>query len=166
MTRLGSRPVGGLVAIACVGPAFEIGPVDIVTRGFLSKPVRSWLSKVPPLSEAIIARESRAQAFSGQAMPSWWVPQLRASLALPGTVETWLAEEDQFALDGLDPSPLELPLLVIQGTDDRYVPMAVAEDLAARARPDSKLVRVAGGSHMLPITHADLLAQQILRFAR
>jgi pimeloyl-ACP methyl ester carboxylesterase len=158
--------IGRLVAIGSVGPAFEGEPADVMTRMFLSKRVRSWLSKVPPLSEAIIAGESRAQAFSGQAMPSWWVPQLRASLALPGTVETWLAEEDQFAIDGLDPAPLEIPLLVIQGTDDRYVPMAVAEDLAERARPASKLLRVEGGSHMLPITHADLLAQQILEFAR
>jgi pimeloyl-ACP methyl ester carboxylesterase len=157
--------IGRLVAIGSVGPAFEGEPADVVTR-FLSGRVRSWLSKVPPLSEAVIARESRTQAFSGQAMPSWWVPQLRASLALPGTVETWLAEEDQFVSDGLDPAPLEIPLLVIQGTDDRYVPMAVAEDLAERARPASKLVRVEGGSHMLPITHAGLLAQQILEFAR
>ncbi len=44
--------------------------------------------------------------------------------------------------------------------------MAVAEDLAEPARPASKLLRAEGGSHMPPITHADLLAQQILEFAR
>ena len=159
------RRIGRLVAIGSVGPAFEFEAMPAPMRVLLSRPVLSWLSRIPPLSEAV-TRSSSSDAFSGPSMPDWWGPQLRANLALPGTVETWLAEKDQFAIDGLDPSPLEIPLLVIQGTDDRYVPMAVAADLAARAQPDSKLVRVEGGSHMLPITHADLLAQQILGFAR
>jgi len=40
----------------------------------------------------------------------------------------------------------------------------VGEDLYERAQPDSKLLRVVGGSHMLPITHADLLAEHLLEF--
>ncbi len=158
--------IGRLVAIGSVGPTFEIVPPPALARVFLSRGFRAWLSMIPPLANSVVASESRSAAFSGQSMPEWWVPQLRASIELPGMVDTWLAEEDQFNADGLDPGPLEIPLLVIQGTDDRLVAMTVAEDLAARALPDSRLLRVEGGSHMLPITHADGLAPEILEFAR
>jgi pimeloyl-ACP methyl ester carboxylesterase len=40
----------------------------------------------------------------------------------------------------------------------------VGEDLRQRAQPNAKLIRVIGGSHMLPITHSDLLAQHLLEF--
>jgi pimeloyl-ACP methyl ester carboxylesterase len=157
--------IGRLVAIGSVGPAFEFEGVPAAMRVLLSRPVLSWLSMVPPLSEAIV-RGFSAEPFSGPSMPDWWIAQLRANLALPGMVGTWLAEEDQFGIEGLDPAPLEIPLLLIHATDDRLVPIAVAEDLEARARPNSKLLRVEGGSHMLPITHADLLARKILEFGR
>ena len=67
-------------------------------------------------------------------------------------------------VEGIDPGPLDLPVLVINGEDDWSVPMDVAEDLFQRAQPDAKLLRVPGGSHMLPITHADLLAQHLFEF--
>ena len=67
-------------------------------------------------------------------------------------------------MDGLDPDPLEIPVLVIHGDDDRSVPIEVAEDLYSRARPAAEMVRVEGGSHMLPITHPDLQAQHLLEF--
>jgi pimeloyl-ACP methyl ester carboxylesterase len=89
---------------------------------------------------------------------------LRANLASPGTTAAWLGEQNQLAIDGLDPGPLELPVLVIHGDEDRAVPIEVGEDLHERAQPNAKLARVAGGSHMLPITHPDLLAQHLLEF--
>ena len=82
-----------------------------------------------------------------------------------GTTDTWLEETEKLAVDGIDPGPLDLPVLVINGEDDRSVPMDVAEDLYQRALPDAKLIRVAGGSHMVPITHPDLPAQHLLEFS-
>jgi pimeloyl-ACP methyl ester carboxylesterase len=40
------------------------------------------------------------------------------------------------------------------------VPVAVGRELARRA-PNARLVLVPGGSHMLPVTHAELLADEI-----
>lgn len=155
--------IGGLVLLASVGPKLEIHEPDAIQKILFSRPVLAWVSMIPPLSHAL-ARRASAEAFSDQPMPSWWVPQLRANLARPGTTDTWLEEMEKLTVDGTDPGPLDLPVLVINGDDDRSVPMDVAEDLYQRAQPDSKLVRIAGGSHMLPITHPDLLAQHLLEF--
>jgi len=83
-----------------------------------------------------------------------------AGILLPPAYYTLRGEAE-----GLDPAPLEIPVLVIHGDDDRSVPIEVGEDLFSRAKPAAKMVRVEGGSHMLPITHPDLLAQHLLEFA-
>jgi pimeloyl-ACP methyl ester carboxylesterase len=156
--------ISRLVLLGSVGPAMEIQEPGAAERILFSRPVLAWVSMVPPLSRAL-ASSASAHAFSDQAMPEWWVPQLRANLARPGTTEAMLEEGEKLTVDGLDPGPLDLPVLVISGDDDRSLPIEVAEDLYERAQPDSKLVRVAGGSHMLPITHPDLLARHLLEFS-
>jgi non-heme chloroperoxidase len=156
--------IGRVVLLGSVGPAMEVSHPGPAQRVAFSGPLLAWVSMIPPLANSI-ARRASAEAFSDQPMPEWWVPQLRANLARPGTTETWLAEERELALDGLEPDSLELPVLVIHGTDDRLVPVEVGEDLYSRTRPHARMLRVEGGSHMLPITHPDLLAQHILGFA-
>ena len=52
---------------------------------------------------------------------------------------------------------------MIHGDDDRLVPLAVGEGLHQSAQR-SELLVVEGGSHMLPITHPDLLADRIAAF--
>jgi non-heme chloroperoxidase len=159
----GSKRIGRLVLLGSVGPALEIYEPDLAQRVLFSRPVLAWVSMIPPLSRAV-AHSASTEVFSDQPMPGWWVPQLRANLARPGTTDTWLEEGEGPIVEGTDPGPLDLPVLVINGDDDRSVPMEVAEDLYQRAQPDAKLLRVAGGSHMLPITHPDLLARHLFEF--
>jgi pimeloyl-ACP methyl ester carboxylesterase len=160
----GSQRIGRLVLLASVGREMgEIPELGLVQRMINSRPVLAWLSMIPPLSRAV-AKFASAEVFSDQTMPEWWVPQLRANLARPGTVDAWLGERDGLTLDGLDPGPLDLPVLVIHGDDDQSVSPEVGNDLYERALPDASILRVAGGSHMLPITHADLLARRLLEF--
>jgi peroxiredoxin len=160
----GSERIGRLVLLGSVGPALEIHEPGPVQRILFSRPVLAWVSMVPPLSRAV-ARSASFEVFSDQPMPDWWVPQLRANLARPGTTKSWREEGEGPLVEGIDPGPLDLPVLVINGDDDRSVPMDVAEDLYRRAQPDAKLLRVEGGSHMLPITHPDLLARHILEWS-
>ena len=70
-----------------------------------------------------------------------------------------------FDVQGLDPEPIPLPILVIHGQEDLLAPLAIGDWLHEHAR-DSRILRVERGSHMLPITHADLLADRIAAFAR
>ena len=51
----------------------------------------------------------------------------------------------------------------MHGSDDRLVPLEIGRELDRRA-PDSELIIVPDGSHMLPITHAELLADALVRF--
>jgi pimeloyl-ACP methyl ester carboxylesterase len=60
---------------------------------------------------------------------------------------------------------LDMPILLIHGGDDRLAPVAIGRYLHSKA-PGSELLVVEGGSHMLPITHAELLSERIAAFAR
>jgi len=103
------------------------------------------------------------QAFSEKPQPDWWLPSLAANFAMPATRRTYREEMVGFG-DGsdLDPSRIALPVLVIHGSDDRLVPIAVGRALA-RLAPNARLIEVDGGSHMLPVTDADLLADEVAR---
>jgi pimeloyl-ACP methyl ester carboxylesterase len=84
-----------------------------------------------------------------------------ANFARPHTPTSWRSEGVALAsAPQPDPAGIALPVLVVHGDDDRLVPVAVGRELARRA-PHARLVLVPGGSHMLPITHPELLADEI-----
>ena len=106
------------------------------------------------------------QAFSEQPMADWWLPGLIANL---GRWETLLAyREEMFqtggAGDRMDPARIAVPTLLLHGDDDRLASVAIARYLAG-AIPDARLVEYPGASHMLPVTHADALAREIIAFS-
>ena len=153
--------IARLVLVGSVGPGIENrpGPPDFVME-ILAGPVLSWVASVPP------AWERFGRAFSGQAfhpapVPSWFRQQAAANFAMPHTLESFRSEgRDLGGEADIDPGAIALPIAVVHGDADRLVPFPVAETLAARA-PHATLHRVEGGSHMLPITHAALLADVI-----
>jgi len=159
-----------LVFVGSVGPAAEREgdtPVDgLAGRLATSAPGQAalrWMARVPPLARAI-TRAPLADAFSGaDAVPPGWGEYTAAMLARPGTFEAWRAEWQRYDPAALQPEGLAMPALVVHGTDDRLVDYSVAEDLARRL-PNAKLVPVFEGSHMLPVTHAERLAEEITRF--
>ena len=65
---------------------------------------------------------------------------------------------------GLTPERIATRALIVQGSDDLLVPYAVAEGLDRRL-PRSALVGVVGGSHMLPVTHPELIATHLHELA-
>lgn len=158
--------VRALVLLASVGPRSGEGdsPLDrIVALPFATR-ILEWLSSVPGAGSRM-ARDGVANAFSGEeAIPPGWLERTRAMLALPGTLRTLVRELQRFDPATLHPESLEVPVLVLHGDDDRDVALAHGEDLHARI-PGSQLVVVPAGSHMLPATHPDLVAEQIHRFA-
>jgi len=158
--RLDPSRIGRLVLVGSSGP-LEGEPPAIFAVLF-SAPVLAWVRAVPPVSRGM-QRVMSIEAFSEQPQPDWWLPQLRANLAAPHTSRTLREEGARFSGDGLDPAPIERPILVIHGDDDRLVPLAVGEGLHQSAQR-SELLVVEGGSHMLPITHPDLLADRIAAF--
>ena len=155
--------VRGLVLVGSVG-VLERPPPD---RGLLvalldTEMVTSW-----GLRSGFAARPGTARigelAFSGQ-VPDWWLDHMISMLALPGAAHTFMMEREHRRPDLLAPETLRVPVLVVHGTDDRLVPHTMAEDLVRRI-DGARLESVAAGSHGLPNTHADLLADQISRLA-
>jgi 2-hydroxymuconate-semialdehyde hydrolase len=159
-----------LVLVGSVGPAFGQSDeaddwVERVARSPLGPPLFRTVFALPPLAQRLV-EASLADAFSGAGhVPAGWAARMRAQLALPGTIDAWITEERR--LDQTRPAPerVAAPTLVVHGSDDRVVPPRVGEDLARRI-PGAELALVEGGSHMLPVTHAALLADRIDAWVR
>jgi pimeloyl-ACP methyl ester carboxylesterase len=155
-----------LVLVGAVGPASGAGNDDWVERlahSPLGVPVFRWAASFPPLIRAV-TRDAVAVAFSGEAhLPAGWVDRTLAQMALPGTLEAWVAEGRRAEPAALRPESIAAPALVVHGDDDRSVPVEIGRDLARRL-PRAELWVVPGGSHMLPVTHAGPLAQRIHAF--
>jgi pimeloyl-ACP methyl ester carboxylesterase len=154
--------IARLVLIGSAGPGFEKSqPPRAVARIVFSAPVLGWLHAVPPLARGMQAQASR-QAFSEGPEPDWWRPTLAANFGRAHTPTSWRSEGAAMMDAPLpEPSRLRMPILVLHGEDDRLVPVEVAHELA-RLAPGARLVVVPGGSHMLPITHADRVADEIV----
>ncbi len=134
-----------------------------------SDPVLRWRAAVPSIGVALMKAGSGI-AFSGGPQPAWWLEGLRANFARPETVVTYFSEMSGMA----DPSSEEgsglfavdtiaLPTLLLHGDDDRLAPVAIARYLHTQI-PNSTLHEIAGGSHMLPVTHANEVATRIAGF--
>ena len=111
-----------------------------------------------------VTRGALVQAFALEsAIPDGFVDYTRASLALPGTRHAMVRESQRDDPSLLRPSRVAQPSLVVHGADDYVVPFSVGEDLHAKL-PESSFVPVLSGSHMLPITHPELLGREIHDF--
>jgi pimeloyl-ACP methyl ester carboxylesterase len=159
--------IGRLVLVGTAAPqeASEQRPPALFGLIF-SAPVLAWVRAVPPVGRALQAAMSR-DAFSDAAAPAWWLPQLAANFAAPHTTRSFREEGARVGAgdESIDPVTVGRPILLIHGDDDRLAPLSNAEWTEGHAR-DAELVVVPKGSHMLPITHPDLLADRIAAFAR
>jgi non-heme chloroperoxidase len=158
--------VSHLVLVAAVGPAQpEDGhdALSLILASPIGGAVLRWVASIPPLSQQM-THESLVQAFTrADAVPPGWTAYTQAMLALPGTLDTFVWESQRGHAATLQPQLLRMPALIFQGTADQLVPPAVGEDLHRRLA-GSQLVMIPGGSHMLPVTHADFLADHIHAF--
>lgn len=61
---------------------------------------------------------------------------------------------------------IQIPILVVQGLQDRVMPPAAAGHLLAVALPNATLVEIAGGPHAVIWTHSPEVNQALLGFLR
>ena len=106
--------------------------------------------------------QSTIVAFSNEKkIPAQWSQYTQAMLALPGTHRAVAGEWSTTLEPGvIEPERISITTLVVHGTADNLVPYPVGEDLHRRL-PNSAMESVIGGSHMLPVTHSQLLAERI-----
>ncbi len=163
VAQVAPERVSHLVLIGAVGPtlaAEEPEPLDVIVASPLGSAILSWVASVPPLSR-ITTHGSLVQAFAREdAIPEGWTEYTRAMLGMPGVLRTFALEMRRNNLSGFRPEEIAVPALVLHGSDDYLVPLSVGEALDRRL-PNSTLSVVPEGSHMLPITHPKLVAEQI-----
>ncbi len=158
--------VDRLVLVGTGGPSSDddVPPEPAGAMKLLySAPVLRWRSAVPPVSRALQSALSHT-AFSAGEQPQWWLPDLAANFSRWHTVLTYRGEI--FAPidpNGFDPTQIEQPTLIVHAEDDRLAPVAIGRYLASRI-PSVTYLEVPGASHMLPVTHPQLLAEAIAEF--
>jgi pimeloyl-ACP methyl ester carboxylesterase len=155
-----------LVLVGSVGPGIETtrpklpGPLVELIAG----PVLSWIESVPPASARVRAA-FMGSAFAPDPVPDWFMELAAANFGRPHTLAAFRSEgRDLGGQADLDPSPIRLPILILQGDADRLVPPPVAENLRARA-PHAELRLVPRAGHAIPITHTALLADAVAEAA-
>ena len=136
---------------------------------FYSAPVLRWRAAVPSTGVALMEALSGI-AFSGGPQPDWWLQGLRANFARPDTLLTYRSEMFGIVDPGSEESAglfaadtIALPTLLLHGDDDRLAPVAIARYLHTQI-PNSTLHEIAGGSHMLLVTHVNQVAARIAAF--
>ncbi|HUL92217.1 MAG TPA: alpha/beta hydrolase, partial [Burkholderiales bacterium] len=142
------RPEGGLRSLEQLLPLLEPLQRWAAASGFLARPGIRQMGRL---------------LFSGEA-PDWWGEHTLSMLALPGVVHTWTMETSHRDVSVLHPEAVTVPVHLLHGTADRLSPYPIAEDLQRRL-PISVLVRVEGGSHMLPNTHSTLVVERVRELA-
>ena len=160
--------LGRIVLVGTGGPdSADAEPPDpnAFMKFMYSDAVMRWRSAVPPVGRSLIEAIS-TRAYSGQPMPDWWVPGVVANFQRWETLTTYRGE--MFGVradDGYAPADIEVPTLLLHGDDDRLAPVAISRYLVT-VIPGAELRETPGASHMLPITHADEMAEDIDAFIR
>jgi pimeloyl-ACP methyl ester carboxylesterase len=164
--------IARLILVGTGGPdsADAQPPEPSAVMGFLnSGPVLAWRAAVPSTNVAMM-RALSGVAFSGGAQPDWWLTSLRANLARPETITAYRSEMSGIVDSSAEAGPprfaadtIAVPTLFLHGDDDRLAPVTIARHLHTQI-PNSKLHEIAGGSHMLPVTRADEVADLIAAF--
>jgi len=155
--------VSHVALIGSVGPSLagaEDGTLEQIVANPLAVEILEWVSAFPALAETFTQTNLELAFNDPEAIPPGFLERTIAMLALPGTLDAYVAEARHEQHRALDPEEVEVPTLVLHGNHDRLVPAAVGEDLEHRI-PDATLLLVPEGSHMLPVTHPDLTAGAI-----
>jgi non-heme chloroperoxidase len=89
---------------------------------------------------------------------SWNIASSASAIAAVACIPTW---ETDFRADL---PKIDVPMLVIQGTDDRILPYPKTGERLPGMIKDLQLVAIDGGPHAIAWTHADQVNSALLKF--
>lgn len=166
-----SSRIGRLVLVGTAGPDSPDAKSPELP-GFMrvlnSDPVLRWRVAVPSTGVALMKLSSEL-AFSGAKQPDWWLAGLRGNFARWETLIAYRSEMGGIGVEpasdaaAFAPETIGLRTLLLHGDNDQLAPVSISRYLNTRI-PDSRLVEYPDGSHMLPVTHAKQMAEQIAEF--
>jgi pimeloyl-ACP methyl ester carboxylesterase len=127
-----------------------------LSRALWSRVPADLAAKVAKLAGEVDARTIRVEDL---------VPYMQhmVDIDLPMFLRMLRSAGEHTAADLL-PS-IDVPVLVIAGDKDSFTPAAHAEEMAA-ALPNSELLMVPGGTHVVPLEQPELVRQRVLDFIR
>ena len=118
---------------------------------------------MPPVRSRLGELAIRA-SFAPEAVTEGFRERSAANFAMPHTAEAALRENSDLGKPGLlDPSDLDLPILVVHGDGDQLSSLAIGRRIAEVSK-SADLWVVPGGGHMLPLTRPVPLAERIAGF--
>jgi non-heme chloroperoxidase len=162
----GDQRIRRIVLVGSGGPASDDDRPPEASAGMAllySEPMLYWRAAVPPVSRGLQSVLSDV-AFNSGPQPDWWANDLAANFSRFDTVLTYKGE--MFAdieTEGFVPGSIEVPTLIIHGDRDQLAPVEIGRYLASKI-PHAEYVEIVDGSHMLPVTHANQLAEAIREF--
>ena len=160
---LAPERVTHLALVASTAPRAATEPASTLDRVLgtpLAGPLFHWLAALPPVHHKLAADALLLSFARPRDIPAGWLERTLAMLDLPDTAETLVMEARAARPEELRPEEITLPTLVVHGSSDFVIPYHIGEDLHRRL-PNSQLEPIFDGSHMLPVTHAELLAEKI-----
>ena len=89
---------------------------------------------------------------------SWHLAQMMSAIAAVASIPTW---ETDFRADL---TRIDVPMLVIQGNDDRILPFPNTGKRLPAMMPDLQLVTIEEGPHAIAWTHDDQVNSALLKF--
>jgi non-heme chloroperoxidase len=148
-----ARNVGGVLLLGSLGPATRM----VAPPAFI-EPVQRWgIASALPVRVGLAVMGAR---FFGGPPPAGWSDHALSVVSAPGVLHTWMSEARSTDVGALRLDRVTAPVRLLHGSEDRVSPLSVAVDLERRL-PRSRLTIVAGGSHMLPNTHAALVVEAV-----
>lgn len=137
--------VRSLTLISTSPGGSETEPVPVATQ-------TAW-QEAAALPPAQYARASMPHSFSQgwpEKNPERFERILKQRLEFPTPMDCWLAQYQAcvgYVMQGVDVSRIQVPALVIHGTDDRVVPYHNGQLLVSRL-PESRFISLPGSGHL------------------
>jgi pimeloyl-ACP methyl ester carboxylesterase len=162
--RHGGR-VSALVLLAPVGPRYEAPRpmfLEALAGTSFGFALVSALLAVSPIKRALV-RSGLAEGFAPQPVPERWLSVFAGLYGDRPSVRTALDESQALRHASLSELGICAPALIMHGTSDQIIPVAISKALA-RDAPDATLVAVSGHGHALHLSCPELCAREIRAF--
>ena len=166
--RYGSKRVSKAVLISAVPPILlrsESNPngvpmevLDSIRQGLMENRAQFYRDFTIPF----FGYNRQGATVSQGLQDSFWMQGMLGSIKSQYDCIAQFSETDFHG----DLAKIDVPTLVLQGDDDQVVPLAASGQLTAKLVKNAALKVYPGFPHGMPVTHADIINQDLLQFIR
>jgi non-heme chloroperoxidase len=163
--RHGAQRLRSAVMLAAFGPGLSLGDDGIgfpeaVFAGIRDSMLRDRAQYVENyfLQHYVADQNLGFRVSAAKLRADFAVAAAAGASAMLHCVSAW--QEDFRA----DLGRIELPLLVMHGTEDRNIPIDIGGRRVARYVPQAQVIEIEGGPHGIGVTHPEIVNPAVLEF--